>query len=115
MKILLTALAVLLTSTLSFAEGPVSYATVSGSITTAAWTELVSGTPKAASTIMVSNTGTSFLIIGTGASGSVVNSGMLIPPSASILVPMSISKGARLSLKALHDTNTGVAGVVFFQ
>lgn len=115
MKILL-ALSTLFTTTLAFAGAPVSYATVSGTITTSAYTELVSGTPQAASSIMVANTGSSFLIIAQGASGAETNTGFVIPPSGGpILIPMVIVKGARLSLKALHNNNVGVTGVVFFQ
>lgn len=116
MKILLT-LALLAFGQLTFGAGvPTSYATVSGTVTTVAWTPVVSGIAKAASSVMISNTGTSFLIVGVGASGAETNTGLLIAPSAApILVPLPVSKGARLSVKALHSNNVGVTGMVFFQ
>lgn len=114
MKILLT-ISILAFTSLSFA-GPVGFATVSGTITTAAWTQIVSGVTKAASSVMISNTGSSFLLLGVGPTGFEVNTGLLIAPSsAPILVPISISKGSRLSVKALHNNQTGVTGMVFFQ
>lgn len=116
MKILLTA-AILLATQLTFGAGvPTSYATVSGTVTTVAWTPVVSGIVKAASTVMISNTGTSFLIVGVGASGTEVSTGLIIPPSAApILVPLPVTKNSRLSVKALNANSTGVLGMVFFQ
>lgn len=114
MKILLT-LAILFAAQFAIADST-SYATTSGTITTAAWTQAVSGVPQASSKIMVSNTGTSFLVIGLGASGSEVATGTLIPPStAPILIPMNIKKGARVSFKALDLSNIGRVGILFFQ
>lgn len=95
---------------------PVSYAIVSATITTTAWTELASSTSIAASGIIASNTTASFLLLGRGASGSEVSTGFIIPPrEIGILVPIEIKKGTRLSLKALLTNGSGVTGITFFQ
>lgn len=95
---------------------PVYYAITSATITTSAFKELVSSTPKASSAIIASNNTSSFLILARGVSGSEVSTGLIIPPrEVGILIPINVKKGERLSLKALLSNGTGATGVTFFQ
>lgn len=95
---------------------PVYYAITSSTITTSAFTELVSSTSKASSALIASNTTASFLILARGVSGSEVSTGLIIPPrEVGVLIPVNIKKGERLSLKALLSNATGTTGVTFFQ
>lgn len=97
-------------------SNPQYYAFSNAAVTTSAWTQLLSSTPKAASAIIASNATSSFLILGRGAAASEVSTGLIIPPrEVGILIPINIKKGERLSLKALSADTTGATGVTFFQ
>lgn len=95
---------------------PQFYAFQNAAVTTSAWTQLISATPKAASAVIVSNSTSSFLILGRGAAASEVSTGLIIPPrEVGILIPINIKKGERLSLKAISADTTGATGATFFQ
>lgn len=98
---------------------PVMIDTSSTNITSASWVQLQAAASmnSACSAILVSNSGAQPLLLGTGASGSEVSSGAVIPPSsAGVLVPIKLATATRLSLKSLDGTqSTGIVTVMFLQ
>lgn len=82
----------------------------STTITAAAYVQLTAATDAPASGILVFNTSAKAIKLARGASGSEVDTGIVIPPSSTsgTFIPIEIKKGTRLSAKALSaDATTG--------
>lgn len=115
---------------LSFAEGPGALGlrkpvgtaaildTSSTNVTTSAYVTLVAkaNVTYGYGALLLSNGGTSPLILATGDAGSEVLTGLLIPPSSSNLLPINGASKVRLSLKSLSGTqSSGLVTISFFQ
>lgn len=101
---------------------PVNTATIidtsSTSIGTSAYVTLLAAASVtyAYSAILISNAGTSPLKLATGAAGSEVDSGLVIPGSTVQLLPFNGVKGVRLSLRSLSGTqSSGIVTISFYQ
>lgn len=123
-------LAVTMTSIAALAEGPGALGlrkpvgaaaildTSSTNVTTSAFVTLVAkaSVTTAYGALLLSNGGTSPLVLATGDAGSEVLTGLLIPPSSSNLLPINGSNKVRLSLKSLSGTQSaGLVTISFYQ
>lgn len=91
-------------------KGNVRYDTGSGSITTAAYTEISSSLPAAAAAIEIFNSTGRVLILATGAAASETDTDYRIPPGGTTgLIPLNLAKGVRVALKAVDaDATSGM-------
>ena len=92
----------------------------STNIVSGAWTELIHAIAagKGCSAFEVFNGGSSIISIATGASGSeVAIPYSILPGGSSILIPVEIPKGVRLSAETADGTtaNSGYLVINFFQ
>lgn len=128
MKFLLLFVLLVFAADLSFAAGPnasdvrnsvgvpVSIDTSSTNITSAAWVTFVATTAWPCSAIMVHNQGGQPIKIGVGAAAAEVDTGTVIPIGVSILLPIVIKKGVRLSLRSIGATQaTGYISLACYQ
>lgn len=102
-------------------RAPVTTATLdtsSTNITTAAWVQLVASLPKACSSVEIFNPSGATLIVSTGAASAEDASIVpytIVPGGSSILLPLEIAKGSRVSLKSIDQTaNSGLFVMNFF-
>lgn len=88
--------------------------TGSTSVTSGAYVELQSAANMTSpcSAIIVSNGGAQPLTLATGAAGSEVDLGVVIPPTSGlcVIIPCNLKKSTRMSLKSLGGTQS--SGVV---
>lgn len=76
--------------------------TASSSIATNAWTEVTSATSEPCDAIEIFNATGSILLLASGAAAAeVALPYTILPGGSSILVPFSVAKAARLSVKAV--------------
>jgi len=88
----------------------------STNITAAAFFELQAATAKACSAVCLTNQGAQPILVATGAAGSEVLTGLVIPPADAIIVPIEIAAGVRVSLKSLGATqSSGYVTISYFQ
>lgn len=77
-------------------------------ITSAAYVQLSASLPKACSAIEVQNTSSKIIKIAVGGAGAEVDKYAIAPGVNSVLIPIEIAKGARVSAKAVTaDATTG--------
>ncbi len=93
--------------------------TSSTNVTSSAYVELQSAVnmTSAASGVVVSNSGTQPIKMATGASGSEVDTGILIPPLCEgLFVAIPLKKSTRISLRSLGGTqSTGFISIMYVQ
>lgn len=84
---------------------PKAINTGSGTVTATGWTELAAAAAvtTACSAILISNNGSQALRLGKGALASEIDTGVVIPPGGVVLVPETIQKGVRLSVRSMGD------------
>lgn len=83
-------------------------------ITTGAYVELVTSLASSVTHIDVQDTGGQWYYISTGASGSEINIAV-IAPGGNGFVPLNVSSGTRVSVKAISGTaDAGYLGVNFY-
>lgn len=131
MKLLLAFILIMFTSVNTFADSPgaigvrkpISVAPVvldtsATNVTSSAWVTYLAAASNlwACSAIQIHNTGAQPIKMGFGAAAAETESGILFPIGVSILVPVSISKGVRLSVRSLGGTqSTGFLTMSCFQ
>ncbi len=124
MKILLAVLLALSSDiALAMKEGvshpvgtPAALDTSGTNVTASAWVTLIASETYACSALLLHNSGAQPLKVATGAGGSEVELGLVLPIGVSILVPVSTEKAVRLSLKSLGATqSSGIVTVSCFQ
>lgn len=87
-------------------------------VTSGAYVTLVTAVNMTApcSAVQLHNSGAQPLKLAAGAAGSEVDTGIVIPLGVSILIPLELKAGVRLSLESLGGTQaTGIVTVTFFQ
>jgi len=82
--------------------------TSSTNVTSAAWVTFVAAASMtyACSAVQIHNTGAQPIKVGLGAAASETESGILFPIGVSILLPVTLSKGVRLSVRSLGSTQS---------
>lgn len=90
--------------------------TSSTNVTSAAWVTFIASVSKAASGILLHNPGSQPIKIGIGAAAAETELGIVIPIGVSILIPVEIAKGARVSLRSMGATqSSGIITASLFQ
>lgn len=81
-------------------------------VTTSAWVEIISATDTPSSAIEIFSGSGAPIKLSTGAAGSEDSSELpyyIIPGGSSIMLPLNLAKGARISAKAMvQDADAGV-------
>lgn len=82
--------------------------TSSTNVTTGAWVEFVAAAsmPYACSAVQIHNTGAQAIKLGAGAAASEVETGILFPVGVSVLMPVSLKRGVRLSVRSVSATQS---------
>lgn len=82
--------------------------TSSTAVTNAAWVTFVAAASVtyACSAVQIHNTGAAPIKIGFGAAAAEVESGILFPIGVSILLPVVIRKGVRISVRSMGSTQS---------
>ncbi len=94
----------------------VSFNSTDTDITAAAYVEIEDSTTSAYSAICMTNQGSEPLLLGEGAAGVEVSTGLVIPPAGYVIVPREGKKSKRLALKSLGATQTsGYITLSYFQ
>jgi hypothetical protein len=92
----------------------ITAATAGTHILTSAWKELVSSMEKACDAVEILNSTGRVLLIGVGAAASEVEQNWyLMPSSEPHLVPLTLSKGDRISAKAVGADADETSQIVF--
>lgn len=95
---------------------PAALDTSSTNITNSAYVTFIASTGNACSAIQIHNSGAQPIKIAVGAASSEVDTGEVFPIGVSILVPATIAKGVRISVKSLGSTeSSGILTWACFQ
>lgn len=87
---------------------PIVLDTASTNVTSAAWVELATAASRlyACSAVQIHNTGAQPIKLGKGALAAETETGALFPIGVSILLPIQLAKGVRLSVRSMGGTQS---------
>lgn len=85
---------------------PITLDTSSSNVTSGAWVTFSAVNPYACSAIQIHNTGAQPIKMAKGAAAAETELGILFPIGVSILLPVQLPKGVRLSVRSMGATQS---------